>query len=116
METDIDLEVEKMGNISIIQASGDLDTFTCAKLREAICDLIENGCSRIVINIADVNYIDSSGLGTLVGGLRRVAEKNGGLAIAGANPQVQKVFTITGLCKVFKLFDDNKQAANSLKS
>lgn len=115
METDLNLESRRSGRIPIIDLSGDLDAYTCSKLREAILDLLEKGESRIVIGMDGVNYIDSSGLGTLVGGLRRVVERNGGLAISGPNPQIRKVFSITGLCKVFALFDNEAQAVRSLE-
>jgi anti-sigma B factor antagonist len=115
MEADLDLKIYRAGNVPVVDLAGDLDTYTCSRLREAILDLIENGESRIVIGMSKVNYIDSSGLGTLVGGLRRVGELNGGLAISGASEQIKKVFSITGLNKVFRLFDDDASAARSLE-
>lgn len=115
MEADLNIEVHRMGSVPIVDLSGDIDAYTCAKLREAILELLEKGELRIVISMTNVNYIDSSGLGTLVGGLRRVSERNGGLAISGASAQIQKVFGITGLNKVFSLFDDETQAAHSLE-
>ena len=115
MEADLELNIRKVGSIPVIDLSGDLDTYTCGKLREAILNLLGNAETRLIIRMAKVNYIDSSGLGTLVGGLRRVSEQNGALAISGASEQLRKVFSITGLNKVFSLFEDDEQAARSLK-
>ena len=116
MEVDLDLKIHKVDDVPVVDLAGDIDAYTCLKLREAIVDLINSGESRVVIGMSKVNYIDSSGLGTLVGGLRRVSEKKGGLAISGATPQIKKVLNITGLNKVFKLFDDEAKAVRSLKT
>jgi len=115
MDADLDMKIRKVDDISVVDLAGDVDAFTCLKLREAIVDLVNEGESRVVIGMSNVNYIDSSGLGTLVGGLRRVSEKKGGLAISGATPQIKKVLSITGLNRVFRLFEDEGGAVRSLK-
>lgn len=115
MEADLDLKVSKVDDVPVVGLSGDVDAFTCQKLRGAILGLLKDGELNVVINLANVRYIDSSGLGTLVGGLARVSEREGDLAIAGANPQVQKVLNITGLNKVFRVYDDDTSAVRSLK-
>jgi len=115
MEADLDMRIRKVDDIPVVDLAGDVDAFTCLKLREAIVDLVNEGESNVVIGMSNVNYIDSSGLGTLVGGLRRVSEKKGGLAISGAPPQIKRVLSITGLNKVFRLFEDEVMAVRSLK-
>lgn len=116
MDTDLKVKIHKQGDIPVLDLSGDIDAFTCGKLREAIIGLINAGDRKMVISMDNVRYIDSSGLGTLVGGLRRVSEHDGGLALSGASPQVRKVFNITGLSKVFAIFDDETEAASSLSN
>ena len=115
METDLDLIVNRVHSIQVLKLTGDVDEFTCAKLRDTIRGLMDAGEFRLVIGVSGVNYIDSSGLGTLVGGLRRVAEHNGGLAISGANPQIERVLSITGLDKILPVFEDDDSAVRSLK-
>jgi len=61
-----------------------------------------------------VEYIDSSGLGTLVGGLKRASEKGGKIALVCNAPQVRKVFEITGLERVFVMFESEEEAAKNL--
>lgn len=58
----------------------------------------------LIISMDGVEYIDSSGLGALVGGLKRASEQQGRIFIVCTNPQVTKVFEITGLVKVFPIF------------
>ncbi|MHB0912861.1 MAG: STAS domain-containing protein [Armatimonadota bacterium] len=114
MKTELDIEVRKSGKVSVLGLSGDLDSYTCSKLRQAIISLINEGDFRVVIDMSGVNYIDSSGLGTLVGGLRRTMEQGGGLALTGAGPQITKVMTITGLIKVLNLFHTESDAVSNL--
>lgn len=115
METDLDLIVSRVDSIPVLSLSGDVDEFTCTKLRDKIRSLMDAGEFRLVIGVSGVNYIDSSGLGTLVGGLRRVAEHDGGLAISGMNPQIERVLSITGLNKILPVFEDDDSAVKSLK-
>lgn len=113
---ELDVRIRRNSNIPVVGLSGDIDSFTCSKLGQAIVGLITDGDFRVVIDLAKVNYIDSSGLGTLVGGLRRVNERNGGLAITNPSPQIRKIMDITGLDKVFSVFDSESEAVTSLKS
>ncbi|MCL6520151.1 MAG: STAS domain-containing protein [Armatimonadetes bacterium] len=116
METDLDIKIRRAGNVPVIDLKGDVDSYTCIKLRNAIVDLIENGEFRILISMEGVQYIDSAGLGTLIGGLRRTGERNGGMALIGANTQVKKVLSITGLTKVLDLYDNEADAIRQLTS
>jgi len=76
--------------------------------------LIDGGEVRMVVSMVGVDYIDSSGLGTLVGGMKCATDHSGGLAITGASPQIQKVLSITGLVRVFDVYKDEAEAARSL--
>jgi len=114
VENDLLIQFRKSGEISVLGLSGDVDVYTCSILRDAIIHSIDQGDQRMVINMANVNYIDSSGLGTLVGGLRRVKQNDGHLAISSATPRIRKVLKITGLNKVFTIFEDEDSAVRSL--
>ena len=114
MDADLDVKIRRMGDIPVVDLTGDIDGYTCIKLRDAIIELLEAGDRKVVISMAKVSYIDSSGLGTLVGGLRRINEHDGGLALSGAGPQIRKVLSITGLSKVFSVFNDETEAIRSL--
>lgn len=115
METDLDIRIHKNNDIPVLVLSGDVDEFTCSKLREAMRTLVSEGEFRIAVNLSGVNYMDSSGLGTLVGGLRRVAEQEGALALYGPNIQIEKVLSITGLNAILEMFDGEDSAVRSLK-
>jgi anti-anti-sigma factor len=62
-----------------------------------------------------IEYIDSSGLGTLVGGLKRASEHNGRIGIVCTSPQIRKVFEITGLVRVFSLYETEEEAVLDIR-
>ncbi len=116
MDMDLQIKIRKIDDIPVMDLSGEVDAYTCSRLREAMIEVIDDGGSDLVVNMKDVEYIDSSGLGTLVGGLKRVSERQGSIAVCGTNSQIKKVFDITGLVKVFPLFSDEQEAIKNIKS
>ena len=65
-------------------------------------------------DLEKVRYIDSTGLGVLIGGLKRVREHGGTVNLVCTNPQIKKIFDITGLVKIFGIYDTETQACESL--
>ena len=116
MEMDLRIRLRKLGNVPVLELEGELDAYTCSRLREAMIEAIEEGGANLVVNMKDVEYIDSSGLGTLVGGLKRVSEKQGVIAVCCTNPQIRKVFDITGLVKVFPIYGSEQEAVEGVGS
>lgn len=102
---DINVETRVSGDFTIVDVTGEVDVFTAPKLREAILGLLTDGATRIIVNLAGVGFMDSTGLGVLVGALKRVKERDGELAVAGAQGTVLRVLTVTGLNAVFPMHD-----------
>jgi anti-sigma B factor antagonist len=100
--------------VSVVDLNGEIDVYTSPKVKEAISDLIDKGHYSIVINLENVRYIDSTGLGVLIGGLKRVREHSGTVHLVCTNPQIRKIFDITGLAKIFGIFDSESAACDSL--
>lgn len=107
------VRVRSNGSISIVDLCGDVDKYTCSKLKRTILDLLEIGERQIVISMEKVDYIDSSGLVSLVGGFLSVSRQNGELAISGASPRVRKALAVTGLSKLIPLLDDETVTLSS---
>jgi anti-sigma B factor antagonist len=84
-----------------------------AALRELVADLVAKGQRKILLNFADVNYIDSSGLGNLVGSLVRVRMYNGDLKLLNLTKRVHDVMQVTKLDTVFDIMDDEAVAVRS---
>lgn len=114
MEMDLRIKTGTSEGIPVIQLSGEVDAYTCSMFRDAMIEIIEQGNPNVVVSMAEVEYIDSSGLGTLVGGLKRASEHSGRIAVVAGAGQIRKVFEITGLEKVFPIFEDELDAARAL--
>ena len=114
MEMDLVINVRRDKTVPIIDLVGEVDAYTSARFREAMVDLIEAGAANLIVSMMKVEYIDSSGLGALVGGLKRSSEQGGRIVIVCDNPQIRKVFEITGLEKVFPLYDVEDDAVRAL--
>ena len=100
---DLDLETTKRGDASILTLHGEIDVYTAPRLRQAIVDLVEAGEHRIVVDMEKVDFLDSTGLGVLVGGLKRVKTNEGTLAIVVTQDKILKIFEIIGLNRVFPI-------------
>lgn len=103
-------EIRWEGKIAIIDAFGDIDLHRSNNFQKALQDVLKEKPSKMVINLTDVNYMDSSGVATLVKLLSNTRKAKIDLAIAGANKRVQSVFEITRLNSVFNIFDTVQQA------
>lgn len=98
----------------VVELGGEIDVYTSPKVKDAITDLIDQGHYNLVINLEKVRYIDSTGLGVLIGGLKRVREHGGTVNLVCTNPQIKKIFDITGLVKIFGIYDDEQSARKTL--
>ncbi len=110
---ELTIETRQVGEVIVLDLKGELDTYSCPAVRELVVRLVDEGAKHILLNVQGVQYIDSAGLGTLVGGLKRATEHDGQLKIVHANEQLRKVFSITGLVRVFELYEDEDAALKS---
>jgi anti-sigma B factor antagonist len=100
----IDLAVTGPTSEPTLHVDGEIDVATAPQLRDALAGLVDDGARRITLDLAAVGFVDSSGLGVLVGALRRLEEQAGGrLRVEGVQDSVRKVFEITGLGPMFGL-------------
>jgi len=109
MELDISTDVS--GDVCTMRIDGEVDVYTAPRLKEALVTAIEGGCVNIIVDLERVGFIDSSGLGVLVSGLRRARERDGAVRIVCTRDNILKIFRITGLDKVFPIFADAAEAA-----
>ncbi len=93
-----------VGDHTLIKLKGEIDIYTAPSLREAIVESIERGRYKVVIDLDDVEFLDSTGLGVLVGGLKKVNQHDGEMGIICNQEKLLRVFKITGLTKIFKMY------------
>lgn len=101
MDQDLSVAVEERDGYTVLVVSGEVDAATSPTLRAAIHDQLSHGRLRIMVDMAGVTFLDSMGLGTLVGALKRVRERSGELVVTGQARSVRRVFDITGLGSAF---------------
>jgi len=100
------IEVEATGPAKepTLRVRGEIDVATAPQLRAALNTLVDGGAHRISLDLAAVRFVDSAGLGVLVGALRKLEDRNGGrLRVDNVQDGVRKVFEITGLGPMFGL-------------
>lgn len=102
---DLGLDVKEQKGVPVLAVSGEVDVYTAPRLREKLVELVSQGNYRIVVDLEAVEFLDSTGLGVLVGGLKRVRTHDGSLSLVCTQQRILKVFDITGLNKVFTIHD-----------
>lgn len=109
----MDISTRESGKVLIFDVKGDLDAKSASVLKERINEKISDGKSLILINLSDVPYMDSAGLGVLVSGLKNANRLSGDLRIWGLQEEVKSIFELTRLNKVFQIFEDESSAVTS---
>ena len=100
---DLRLDVARRDGWAVLEVGGEVDVATAPRLREQLIKLVNDANYRIVVDLRDVDFIDSTGLGVLIGALKRVRTHDGDLTLVCTEPRIVKVFQITGLDQVFDL-------------
>jgi anti-sigma B factor antagonist len=94
----------------VVEVGGEIDVYTAPRLREKLVELVNAGHYHLVVDMEGVDFLDSTGLGVLVGGLKRVRGHDGSLRIVCTQERLLKIFRITGLTKVFPIHDSIDEA------
>ena len=101
--------------IEVIDVEGKIDIYTAPRLRELLIDLVNQNNYQLIVNMDRVEFLDSTGLGVLVGGLKRVRAHDGALDLVCTRERILKIFRITGLTKVFAIHETVDQAIAASK-
>lgn len=108
------LTSRQVGDVTVIDAAGRITLGDGASsFRDAIRDLAAKGNKKLLLNLADVSYIDSSGIGEMVSGFTTVTNNGGQLKLLGLSKRVKDLLQITKLYTVFEVFDDETTAIRS---
>jgi anti-sigma B factor antagonist len=112
---DLTITSRAVDEFDVIEIGGEIDVYTAPRLRETIVNAVEAGQNRLIIDVQQVQFLDSTGLGVLVGALKRVRADGGSLDIVCTQERILKIFEITGLDKVFGLHGsvDEARAAHA---
>ena len=111
----MEINSREENNVSIIILEGEVDISSTDLIRGKLKKLIDEKKKAIVINLANVPYIDSSGLGVFVETMQEMGKYGGELKLAGLTDDVKKVFELTRLTNFFSIFAEEKEAIGSFK-
>jgi anti-sigma B factor antagonist len=100
----------------VIELGGEVDLYTAPEFKERLVELIESGKKQIVVDLSQATFIDSTTLGVLVGGVKRLRPAGGSLALVCTDQNITKIFEITGLDRVFPIHDTRDEALSSVAS
>ena len=110
----VKISTRQVGDVTVLDATGRITLGEGAStFRDTIRDLAAKGNKKILLNLSDVTYIDSSGIGELVSGFTTVTNHGGVLKLLGLNKRVKDLLQITKLYTVFEVFDDESTAIRS---
>jgi anti-sigma B factor antagonist len=107
---DLTLATQEVDGTTIVSVGGEIDVYTAPKLRDKITELVAAGAHDLVVDLEAVEFLDSTGLGVLVGGLKKVRAHDGSLQLVCTQDRLLKIFRITGLAKVFAIHDSAEAA------
>ena len=94
----------------VLEVGGEIDVYTAPKLRERLIELVNSGQKHVVVDLGRVEFLDSTGLGVLVGAHRRLRAREGSLHLVCPHERLLKVFRITGLDNVFDIHASVEEA------
>jgi anti-sigma B factor antagonist len=102
------------GDTHVIELGGEVDLYTAPEFKERMVQVIEDGKKHLVVDLSKATFIDSTTLGVLVGGVKRLRPNGGQLTLVCSDRNITKIFEITGLNKVFPIYETRVEAVESL--
>ena len=110
MDLDFDLTIEQKDTFTVVTIKGEIDIHTCPELSKMLQTVMSHGDKKIVLNFENVQYIDSTGLGSIAVCAKSLQPNDGHIYVISAKPQIKKIFEISGLSKknihLFETEDD----------
>lgn len=111
-ELSIDIKTENHGETLIFRLRGSLDLATSPTVRAALVEAASEGKHEIVVDLTKLEFLDSTGLGALIGAHRRAMERGGGVRLAVGDGPIARLLNITGLIRVFQVYHTTEDAVN----
>ena len=110
---DLSVSTREQDGRMIVEVGGEIDVYSAPTLRDQLNGLVAAGHHHLIVDMQGVEFLDSTGLGVLVGALKRVRAHEGSLLLVCTQERLLKIFRITGLAKVFPIYDSVETAAKA---
>ncbi len=106
-----DVKTDKVDDATyVISLTGEVDLYTAPEFKQQLLDVISQGGKDVVVDFSNTTFIDSTTLGVLVGGVKRLRAQDGRLALVCSDRNITKIFEITGLDRVFTIYPTRDEA------
>jgi len=112
-----DIKTEQLGDDAyVISLAGEVDLYTAPEFKQQLLEVIGQGGKQVIVDFSDTTFIDSTTLGVLVGGVKRLRTNEGQLSLVCSDRNITKIFEITGLDRVFTIYPTRDEAVANVKS
>lgn len=109
----MDLELKLVRNTLLVRAKGEMDMLVSEKMRKEIDGKLEDkNISSLILNLEKVTFIDSSGLGVIIGRYKKISATGGKMYLVGASPSVHKILVFSGINKLVPIYDKEQDIIN----
>ena len=112
-----DIKTEQLGDDAyVISLAGEVDLYTAPEFKQQLLEVIGQGGKQVIVDFSDTTFIDSTTLGVLVGGVKRLRANDGQLSLVCSDRNITKIFEITGLDRVFTIYPTRDEAVSKVKA
>src|SRR5215211_2767466 len=112
-----DVNTEKLSDEQyVISLAGEVDLYTAPEFKQQLLEVIEQGGRDVIVDLTNTTFIDSTTLGVLVGGVKRLRTNDGQLSLVCSDRNITKIFEITGLDRVFTIYSTRAEAVDGMQS
>jgi anti-sigma B factor antagonist len=102
---ELNISTSSQGGHAVVAATGELDLYTAPRLQAALAGLLRDQADRVVVDLSEVEFCDSTGMNVLLAAMKRVKEHGGTFELAAPRPAVRRILQVTGLDTVFTIRD-----------
>ena len=111
---ELQINSQVIAGIPVVTLGGELDSYSAVRVSQVLATLIDVHAPLVLIDVVDLEYIDSAGLGVLVSALKQVGDRAGTLALIGPNADVRRILRITGLDRLFTIYGNEAEALSEM--
>ncbi len=109
----MEYQIRELNSIHVIDLSGDFDLYEATEFKTRLKTWISSGVKKMVVNLKDLRYIDSSGIGALISGLQQMFKVGGKFKIAGLHQDLRRSFELANLVRLFEIYSTDDDAIKS---
>ena len=108
---ELDITTEEAGvGVAVVALAGEIDLYTCPEFKQELLRVIADGATLVVVDLTKTTFIDSTALGVIIRGVERLKQRDGRLVVVCADPNIVKIFEVTGLNRIFSVYDSRDEA------